>query len=195
MSSLSWSVILLINEVFVQLRFSGEKKNTKMTSNQVDISRVKFHSSHSKGPRQQFLSRIVLAQSPCHIAFKAFRSILTIAMYRCTIITLLLYFNFEVLILSQLAATMHPLWVEFKYTVRGKGIITCNRDWWEGVWGVWGVWVRSNLPQKSSTVLSEPKFAPLPAPPPSNQKFLDPPLLFTYFRLPFPLFDAILRSE
>ena len=127
------------------------KKNTKMTSNQVDISRVKFHSSHSKGPRKQFLSRIVLAQSPCHIAFKAFRSILTIAMYRCTIITLLLYFNFEVFILSQLAATMHPLWVEFKYTVKGKGIITCNRDWWEGVWGVWGVWGRSNLPQKSST--------------------------------------------
>ena len=107
--------------------------------------------SQCKGPRKQFLSRIVLAQSPCHIAFKAFRSILTIAMYRCTIITLLLYFNFEVLILSQLAATMHPLWVEFKYTVRGKGIITCNRDWWEGVWGVWGVWGRSNLPQKSST--------------------------------------------
>ena len=160
-----------------------------MTSNQVDISRVKFHSSHSKGPRKQFLSRIVLAQSPCHMAVKAFRSILTIAMYRCTIITLLLYFNFEVLILSQLAATMHPLWVEFKYTVRGKGIITCNRDWWEGVWGVWGVWGRSNLPQKKFNL--EPKFAP----PPSNKKLLDPPLLFTYFRLPFPLFDAILRSE
>ena len=30
----------------------------------------------------------------------------------------------------------------------------CNRDWWEGVWG------RSNLPQKSPTVLSEPKFGP-----------------------------------
>ena len=52
---------------------------------------------------------------------------------------------------------VHPLRVEFKYTVRGQGIITCNRDWWEGVWGVWE---RSNLPQKSSTVLSEPKFGP-----------------------------------
>ena len=31
---------------------------------------------------------------------------------------------------------VHPLRVEFKYTVsRGQGIITCNRDWWEGVWG------------------------------------------------------------
>ena len=44
---------------------------------------------------------------------------------------------------------VHPLRVEFKYTVRGQGIITCNRDRWQGVWGVWG---RSNLPQKSSTV-------------------------------------------
>ena len=33
---------------------------------------------------------------------------------------------------------MRPLRVEFMYTVsRGQGIITCNRDWWEGVWGVW----------------------------------------------------------
>ena len=55
---------------------------------------------------------------------------------------------------------VHPLRVEFKYTVRGQGIITCNRDWWEGVWG------RSNLPQKISTALSEPKFEP---PPPRPQ--------------------------
>ena len=33
--------------------------------------------------------------------------------------------------------------------------------------------VRNNLPLKSSTVLSEPKFG---SPPPPNQKFLDPPL-------------------
>ena len=32
--------------------------------------------------------------------------------------------------------------------------------------------VRSNLPQKSSTVLSEPKLDP----PPPNEKFVDPPL-------------------
>ena len=31
-------------------------------------------------------------------------------------------------------------------------------DWWEGVWG------KSNLPQKSSTVPSEPKFGPPSAP-------------------------------
>ena len=49
---------------------------------------------------------------------------------------------------------------EFKYTIRGQGIITCNCDWLEGVWG------RSNLPQKSTTVLSEPKFPPPPPPPP-----------------------------
>ena len=55
---------------------------------------------------------------------------------------------------------------EFKYTIRGQGIITCNCDWWERVWGC-------NLPQKSSTVLSEPKFGP----PPPSLPFLDPPLL------------------
>ena len=49
---------------------------------------------------------------------------------------------------------------EFKYTIRGQGIITCNCDWWERVWGC-------NLPQKSSTVLSEPKFGP-PCRPQSN---------------------------
>ena len=45
-----------------------------------------------------------------------------------------------------------------------------NRDWWEGVWG------RRNLPQKSSTVLSEPKFGPHPPPPPpkSNIRELAP---------------------
>ena len=35
-------------------------------------------------------------------------------------------------------------------------------DQWEGVWG------KSNLPQKSSTVLSEPKFGPPPTPPMKN---------------------------
>ena len=28
---------------------------------------------------------------------------------------------------------MYSLQVEFKYTVKGQGIITCNRDWWEEV--------------------------------------------------------------
>ena len=64
MSSLSWSVILSIDEVFVHLPFSGEKK---LTRNQVDISSVKFHSSHSKGKRKQFLPRIILAQSRFYI--------------------------------------------------------------------------------------------------------------------------------
>ena len=63
---------------------------------------------------------------------------------------------------------VHPLWVEFKYSIRGQEIIMCNRNWWKEVWG------RSNLPQKSSTVLSEPKFGP---PPPPNKKFLDLPLM------------------
>jgi len=36
--------------------------------------------------------------------------------------------------------------------ISGQGIITYNHDRWEGVWG------RSNLPQKSPAVLSEPKF-------------------------------------
>ena len=99
MSSLSWSVILLINEVFVQLRFSGEKKKHEKrnwsTSNHIPISSVKFHSSLDKGTRKQFMSRIILAQNPCHIVIKAFHSILTIAMCRCTIITLLLDFKFQ----------------------------------------------------------------------------------------------------
>ena len=83
----------------MHLRFSGGKK-TKLASNQVDISSVKLHSSHSKGTRKQFFSRIVLAQSPCHIAIKAFRRILK----NCDVynyITLLLDFNFEVLILDE----------------------------------------------------------------------------------------------
>ena len=50
---------------------------------------------------------------------------------------------------------MHPLGVEFKYTVRGQGIITCNRGWWEGVRG--GCRGEVICPQKSSTFISEPK--------------------------------------
>ena len=92
MSLLSWSVILLINEAaLIQWR-----KKMRLMSNQVDISSVIFHSSHSKGTQKQLLPRIILAQRPCHIAIKAFCSILTIAVCRCTIITLLL--DFEVLI-------------------------------------------------------------------------------------------------
>ena len=52
----------------------------------------------------------------------------------------------------------HPLRVEFKYTARGHAIM-CNCDSWEGVWKVWG---RSNLQQKRSTVLPEPKLGPPP---------------------------------
>ena len=46
---------------------------------------------------------------------------------------------------------VHPLRVEFKYAIKGQGIIPwpliimCNRDWWERMWDVCG---RSNLPQK-----------------------------------------------
>ena len=58
---------------------------------------------------------------------------------------------------------VHPLRVEFMYTLRAQGIITCNRDWWELVLG------RSNLPQKFLTVLSEPKFGP-PPPRPAHNK-------------------------
>ena len=95
MSLLSWSVILLINEAApIQWR-----KKMRLMSNQVDISSVILHSSHSKGTQKQLLSRIILAQRPCHIAIKAFCIILTIAMCRCTIITLLL--DFEVLILDK----------------------------------------------------------------------------------------------
>ena len=66
---------------------------------------------------------------------------------------------------------VHPLRVEFKYTVRGPEIIMCNHNWWKGVW------VRINLPQKSLTVLSEPLSLNSPPPPPSpNKKFLDLPL-------------------
>ena len=110
-------MILLINEVLVYP--VEKKKNTKLTSSQVDISSVKLHSSHSKGPRQQFLSRIVFAQSPCHIAIKAFRNVLTIAMYRCTIITLLLDFKFEVLIFSQLVDNYASF--TSRIQVHGKG--------------------------------------------------------------------------
>ena len=92
MSLLSWSVILLINEAApIQWR-----KKMRLMSNQVDISSDIFHSSHSKGTQKQLLSRIILAQRPCHIAIKAFCSILTIAVCRCTIITL--HLDFEVLI-------------------------------------------------------------------------------------------------
>ena len=64
-----------------------------------------------------------------------------------------------------------PLCSQSRIQVQGKGprniykFITCNRDWWEGVWE------RSNLPQKCSQVLSETKFGS------PNQEFLDLPLL------------------
>ena len=53
-----------------------------------------------------------------------------------------------------------------QYTVRGQGIITCNRDGWDGVcvWGGGGVG-ETQFDPKSSTVLSEPKFGPPPHPP------------------------------
>lgn len=77
------------------------RKKTKLMGSQVDISCVKFHSSHSKGTRKQFLSRKVSAQRPCNITIKALFNILTIAMCRCTIISLLLDFNFEFFILDE----------------------------------------------------------------------------------------------
>ena len=63
--------------------------------------------------------RIISAQSPWHIAIKAFPSVLTIAMYRCTIITLLLDFNFEVLIFSQLVDNYASF--TSRIQVHGKG--------------------------------------------------------------------------
>ena len=39
------------------------KSKTKLKSNQVDLSSVKFH-SHSKGKRKQYLSGIISAQCP-----------------------------------------------------------------------------------------------------------------------------------
>ena len=39
------------------------RKKTKLKSNQVDLSSVKFH-SHSEGKRKQHLSRIIEAQRP-----------------------------------------------------------------------------------------------------------------------------------
>ena len=65
------------------------------------MSSVKLHCSHCKGTRKQFLLRIILAQCPCHRGIKAFPGILTIAVCRRTIITLLLDFTFEVLILGE----------------------------------------------------------------------------------------------
>ena len=160
-----------------------------MTSSQVDISSVKLHSSHSKGPRRQFLSRIVFAQSPCHIAIKAFRNVLTIAMYRCTIITLLLDFNFEVLIFSQLVDNYASF--TSRIQVHGKGPRNFNVQP-TGEKGCWGEVICHKKVQQS--FLNQGLDLPHPPHPP-NQKFLDPPLLFTYFRLPFPTFDLILRSE
>ena len=72
---------------------------------------------------------------------------------------------------------VHPLRVEFKYTVRGQGIITCNRDWWERVWG------RSNLPQKISTALSEPKFEPPPPAPNKNNPGSAPDWMMVSFKM------------
>ena len=52
---------------------------------------------------------------------------------------------------------------EFKYTIRGQGIITCNCDWWERVW-------ESKVQQSFLNQSLDPPAAP-------NQTFLDPPLL------------------
>ena len=81
---------------------------------------------------------------------------------------------------------VHPVPVEFTYTVRGKGIITYNCNWSVVGGGGWRGWGRiyppppppppkktkqnkTNKPKKqnkSSTVLSQPKFGPPPPPPP-----------------------------
>ena len=65
------------------------KSKTKLKSNQVDLSSVKFH-GHSKGKRKQYLSGIISAQHPsisdfsfnsvhkwriCHVIFPWFTGI------------------------------------------------------------------------------------------------------------------------
>ena len=52
-----------------------------------------------------------------------------------------------------------------QYTVRGQGIITCNRDRWHGVCGVWG---RSNLPQNVQQSFLNQSSDPHPPPPIKN---------------------------
>lgn len=48
-------------------------------------------------------------------------------------------------------------WVPHQFASARKAVfVRCNRDWWEGVWGT------SNLPRKSSTVLSESLDPPPP---------------------------------
>ena len=129
--------------------------------------------------------RIVFAQSPCHIAIKAFRSVLTIAVYRCTIITLLLDFNFEVLIFSQLVENYSSF--TSRIQVHGKGPRNFNVQPTGGK-GCGGEVICHKKVQQS--FLNQSLDLPRP-----HQKFLDPPMLFTFFRLPFPTFDTILRSE
>ena len=65
---------------------------------------------------------------------------------------------------------VHPLQVEFKYTVRGQGIMMCNHDWWEGAWGE----VICHKKVKQS-FLNQSLDPPHPSP---NKKILDPPLQF-----------------
>ena len=70
---------------------------------------------------------------------------------------------------------MYLLRVEFKYTVKGQGIITCNREWWEvrggggGAGGSvgWGF---------GGEVATRQSFLNRSLDPPLNKKFLDPPL-------------------
>ena len=63
---------------------------------------------------------------------------------------------------------MHPFKSRIQVHVRGQGFITCNRDWWEGVWGE--VICHKKVQQ---SILNQS----LGPPPPPNKKFLDPPLL------------------
>ena len=65
---------------------------------------------------------------------------------------------------------VHPFTSRIQVHVRGQGFITCNRDWWEGVWGE-----VICLKKVQQSILNQ-------SPPPPYQKFLDPPLYWQGIR-------------
>ena len=64
---------------------------------------------------------------------------------------------------------VHPFTSRIQVHVRGQGFITCNRDWWEGVWGE--VLCHKKVQQSFLNQTLDPP------PHPPNKKFLDLPLL------------------
>ena len=111
-------MILLINEVFVQLRFSEwRKKNYWLAIRSTYPASNSTDSSHSKGTRKQFLSRIILAyiESLSHSDQSFPYSIRTIAMCRYTIITLLLDLTSLTKILTRTFDQCSFLWDKFSF--------------------------------------------------------------------------------